>query len=118
MRGYPQLPEKVRAAFPTAAEIAPEWHLRMQAAVQRHVDAAVSKTVNLPTAAAVDDVRTIYLAAWKARVKGITIYRYGSREGTGVDLCRAGTSADSSRHRIQWRLRRPSLSTWVEAPAP
>jgi ribonucleoside-diphosphate reductase alpha chain len=81
VRGYPQLPKEVRAAFPTAAEIAPEWHLRMQAAVQRYVDAAVSKTVNLPAAATVDDIRTIYLAAWKAKVKGITVYRYGSREG-------------------------------------
>ena len=53
----------------------------MQAAVQRHVDAAVSKTVNLPATATVDDVRAIYLAAWKAKVKGITVYRYGSREG-------------------------------------
>ncbi len=81
VRAQLQLPADVRAAFPTAAEIAPEWHLRMQAAVQRHVDAAVSKTVNLPAAATVDDVRSIYLAAWKARVKGITVYRYGSREG-------------------------------------
>ena len=81
VRGCPQLPAEVRAAFPTAAEIAPEWHLRMQAAVQRHVDAAVSKTVNLPATATVDDVRAIYLAAWKAKVKGITVYRYGSREG-------------------------------------
>lgn len=81
VRGYSRLPADVRAAFPTAAEIAPEWHLRMQAAVQRHVDAAVSKTVNLPAAATVDDVRAIYLAAWKAKVKGITIYRYGSHEG-------------------------------------
>ena len=55
--------------------------LRMQAAAQRHVDAAVSKTVNLPATATVDDVRAIYLAAWKAKVKGITVYRYGSREG-------------------------------------
>jgi ribonucleoside-diphosphate reductase alpha chain len=81
VRNYPQLPAQVRAAFPTAAEIAPEWHLRMQAAVQRHVDAAVSKTVNLPADATVDDIRAIYLAAWKAKVKGITVYRYGSRQG-------------------------------------
>ncbi|MGZ4509756.1 MAG: adenosylcobalamin-dependent ribonucleoside-diphosphate reductase [Mycobacterium sp.] len=80
VRDYPRLPDDVRAAFPTAAEISPEWHLRMQAAVQRHVDAAVSKTVNLPPEATVDDVRAIYLAAWKAKVKGITVYRYGSRQ--------------------------------------
>ena len=81
VRGDSHLPAEVRAAFPTAAEITPEWHLRMQAAVQRHVDAAVSKTVNLPAEATVDDVRAIYLAAWKAKVKGITVYRYGSRQG-------------------------------------
>ena len=80
VRGYAQLPEEVRAAFPIAAEIAPEWHLRMQAAVQRHVDAAVSKTINLPATATADDVHAIYLAAWKAKVKGITVYRYSSRE--------------------------------------
>lgn len=80
VRGDPRLPAEVRAAFPTAAEISPGWHLRMQAAVQRHVDAAVSKTVNLPAGATADDVREIYLAAWKAKVKGITVYRYGSRQ--------------------------------------
>jgi ribonucleoside-diphosphate reductase alpha chain len=80
VRGCTQLPAEVRAAFPTAAEIAPHWHLRMQAAVQRHVDAAVSKTVNLPADATVDDVRSIYLDAWRSRVKGITVYRYGCRE--------------------------------------
>lgn len=81
VRNYADLPADVRSAFPTASEIAPEWHLRMQAAVQRHVDAAVSKTINLPAQATVDDIRAIYLAAWKAKVKGITVYRYGSREG-------------------------------------
>ncbi len=81
VRGYPKLPADVRAAFPTAAEIAPEWHLRMQATIQRHVDAAVSKTINLPTSATADDIRGIYLDAWRAKVKGITVYRYGSREG-------------------------------------
>jgi ribonucleoside-diphosphate reductase alpha chain len=80
VRGYPQLPAEVRSAFPTAAEIAPAWHLRVQAAAQRHVDAAVSKTINLPASATVDDIRSIYLAAWRAKVKGITVYRYGSRE--------------------------------------
>lgn len=79
VRGVPALPAEVRRAFPVAAEIAPRWHLRIQAAVQRHVDAAVSKTVNLPAEATVEEVREIYLAAWRARVKGITVYRYGSR---------------------------------------
>lgn len=81
IRGYDRVPAQIQAAFPTAAEISPVWHLRMQAAVQRHVDAAVSKTVNLPATATADDIRGIYLAAWRAKVKGITVYRYGSRQG-------------------------------------
>jgi len=79
VREHPAVPEDVRRAFVTALEIAPEWHLRMQAAFQRHSDAAVSKTVNLPQTATVEDVREIYLQAWRLEVKGITIYRYGSK---------------------------------------
>ena len=82
----------------------------MQAAVQRHVDAAVSKTVNLPADATVDDVRAIYLAAWKAKVKGITVYRYGSRQGqvlSYVALPSSRPSAAFGRRHVQRRLRRP-----------
>jgi len=82
----PQVPADVRAAFVTALEIPPSWHLRMQAAIQRHVDAAVAKTINLPSEATVADVSAIYLAAWQARVKGITVYRYGARPGQVLSL--------------------------------
>lgn len=82
----PQVPADVRAAFVTALEIEPPWHLRMQAAVQRHVDAAVAKTINLPSSATVADVSAIYLAAWHAKVKGITVYRYGARPGQVLSL--------------------------------
>ena len=86
VRSNPAVPEDVRAAFVTAHEIAPAWHLRMQAAVQRHVDAAVSKTVNLPATASVEDVRGLLLDAWKAGAKGITVYRYGSRPDEVLSL--------------------------------
>jgi ribonucleoside-diphosphate reductase alpha chain len=81
VRGESEVPEDVRRAFVTAAEVGPDWHLAIQAAFQRHVDAAVSKTVNLPGDATVDDVAEIYLDAWRRGVKGVTIYRYGSRPG-------------------------------------
>ncbi len=82
----PDVPADVRAAFVTALEIAPDWHLKMQAAAQRQVDAAVAKTVNLPASATVEEVRALYLAAWRAGLKGITVYRYGARPGQVLTL--------------------------------
>jgi ribonucleoside-diphosphate reductase alpha chain len=73
------IPEDVRRIFVTALEIDPEWHVRMQAAFQKYVDNAVSKTVNLPQEATIDDVYNIYWLAYKLKCKGITIFRYGSK---------------------------------------
>jgi ribonucleoside-diphosphate reductase alpha chain len=81
LRGNPAVPEDVRRAFVTALELSPEAHLQMQAAFQRHTDAAVAKTVNLPASATVEEVGAIYLRAWELGVKGITVYRYGSKPG-------------------------------------
>jgi ribonucleoside-diphosphate reductase alpha chain len=85
-RGVPGLSEDVRRCFPTALEIAPEFHLRMQAAFQTHVDAAVSKTVNLSKDAPPRAVREIFLLAQKLHLKGVTVYRYGSRSGQPLSL--------------------------------
>ncbi len=73
------LPKDMKKIFVTSLDIAPELHIRMQSAFQKYVDNAVSKTVNLPNNSSIDDVRKIYLLAWKLKCKGITIYRYGSK---------------------------------------
>jgi ribonucleoside-diphosphate reductase alpha chain len=74
-----QIPAKVRRVFRCAYDITPKWHIRMQAAFQKHCDAAVSKTINFPQKAAVSAVDKAYKLAYRLGCKGITIYRRHSR---------------------------------------
>jgi ribonucleoside-diphosphate reductase alpha chain len=75
-----EIPEDVRRIFVTSHDISPEWHVHMQAAFQKYVHNATSKTVNFPHEATVDEVRKSYMLAFDLNCKGITIYRDKSRE--------------------------------------
>ena len=79
LKDMPSVPEKVKSLFVTAYDISPEWHVQMQAAFQKFTDSAVSKTVNFPNEAKPEDVAKTYRLAYHRGLKGITIYRDGSR---------------------------------------
>jgi len=84
VRAVPGAPEKVKRLFPTALDLAPERHLDVQEAFQRHVDNAVSKTINLPADTSPEQVAEIYLSAWRRGLKGVTVFREGCKGSQAV----------------------------------
>jgi len=75
-----EVPEEIKKLFITAHDIPPEQHVKMQAAFQKHTDGAISKTINFPNKAGTDDVKKAYFLAYDLKLKGLTIYRDGSRQ--------------------------------------
>ncbi len=86
IQGFEEIPEEIRKVFVVSQDITPQWHIKMQAAFQKHVDSSVSKTINFPHEASIRDVETTYITAHKLHCKGITIYRDGSRDNQVLNI--------------------------------
>ena len=80
IQGFEEIPDETRRVFVTALDVPPAQHIRIQAAFQRHTDNSVSKTINLPYEASADDIREIFALAQALGLKGITVYRYGTKK--------------------------------------
>ncbi len=123
-----EVPESVRRLFRTAYDIAPEWHLRMQAAFQSQTENAVSKTINFPRSATISDIRQAYLLAYGLELKGITVYRDGSREAQVLERGervaeriagrKPGPASAAHQEELSLRPLRPALDHCPECGSP
>jgi ribonucleoside-diphosphate reductase alpha chain len=82
----PEVPDEMKEMYVTALDVSPEFHIKIQAAFQDHVDNSVSKTINMPEDATIEDVKNAYLLAWRMHTKGITIFRNNSKASQVLQL--------------------------------
>ncbi|HZK25951.1 MAG TPA: vitamin B12-dependent ribonucleotide reductase [Thermoclostridium sp.] len=106
-----EVPEHIHKTFVTAHDITPEWHIKMQSAFQKHTDNAVSKTVNLRNEATVEDVKEVFIAAYKTGCKGVTIYRDGSRGSQVLNIGKVNDGGEADQGRLSITPRpRPDIT--------
>jgi len=103
LKNFKEIPDKIKAVFLTAADVKPEDHVRMQSVFQKNCDSSVSKTINLPESATVDDVRSAYTLAYDTGCKGVTIYRDNSRPNQVLATVKKDSKTDLKPEKVEKR---------------
>ncbi|MBY9002084.1 MAG: hypothetical protein KGD64_14285 [Candidatus Heimdallarchaeota archaeon] len=102
LNGLSEVPDDVKKIFEVSFNISAEDHILMQAAFQNHVSNSVSKTINFPNSATVDEVQSGYMLAWKTGCKGCTVYRDGSRENQVLSIKATKPVAEDETAECTW----------------
>ena len=110
VREIPEVPEDVRGAWVTSHDISSEWHVKMQAAFQKHTSMGISKTINLPNHATPKDVEDAYMQAFSTGCKGIAVYRDGSRDAQVLSTGKTGGTTQDSEAVPEPEVRHVSLA--------
>ncbi|MFO7895655.1 MAG: vitamin B12-dependent ribonucleotide reductase [Candidatus Cloacimonadales bacterium] len=109
-----EIPQEIKEIFVTSHDIRPEWHIRMQAAFQKYVDNAVSKTINFTQDAGKEDIQMAYQLAYDLGCKGVTVYRDGSRSNQVLNIGNKAEKAKSSEQKSNVMPRkRPDITTGI-----
>jgi len=99
-----KVPEDMKQKYRTAHDINPKWHVKMQAAFQDHVNNAVSKTINFPKDASIEDFKEAYKLAYKEGCKGLTVYRYGSISDQPMNIDEIETEAETAGEYVESKV--------------
>ncbi len=102
VRGIDEIPKKIQDLFPTAHDVSIENHIKIQGAFQKHIDNAVSKTINMPTNAKIEDVESCYMLAHKLGCKGLTVYRDGCKTQQVLNIS-AQTATSKAKRKASYR---------------
>ncbi len=101
IRGIVEIPKQIQDLFPTAHDVSIENHIKIQGAFQKHIDNAVSKTINMPSTAKVEDVETCYMLAHKLGCKGLTVYRDGCKTQQVLNI--SAQTANKAKKKASYR---------------
>ncbi|MDO8635900.1 MAG: TSCPD domain-containing protein, partial [Dehalococcoidia bacterium] len=117
LKEFKEAPDKIKRLFVTAHDISPEYHVLMQSAFQKHTNNAVSKTVNFPHDASLEDVAKVYMLAYQEGLKGITIYRDRSRENQVLSTSSGTPNTTSAPTTTLEPRKRPKITKGVTEKA-